>query len=180
MALGATIQKFEITISDTDRNVYKTVETRLAQHPSESDVYLVARALALALEHREGLEMGRGLSSPDEPTMSVPNQNGGFSLWVEIGLPAADRLTRMTKRADEVAIYAHKNVDVAIPELKTASIHGADRVRVIALPPSFLTELAGTLARQNHWDVVRSGGKVYLTANGTSLEMDVVELNITR
>ena len=46
MALTATIFNFDIDLSDTDRNVYETLALRVAQHPSESDEYLIARLLA--------------------------------------------------------------------------------------------------------------------------------------
>ena len=46
MALTATIYNFDIDLSDSDRNVYETLSLRVAQHPSESDEYLIARVLA--------------------------------------------------------------------------------------------------------------------------------------
>jgi hypothetical protein len=45
MALTATIYNFDIDLSDSDRGVYETVALRVAQHPSESDEYLIARAV---------------------------------------------------------------------------------------------------------------------------------------
>ncbi|MCA9681520.1 MAG: YaeQ family protein, partial [Myxococcales bacterium] len=56
MALSATIRRFTITLSDSDRDVYETLDLRVAQHPSESDRYVVARVIARALEHAEGLD----------------------------------------------------------------------------------------------------------------------------
>ena len=46
MALTATIYNFDVDLSDSDRGVYETVALRVAQHPSESDEYLIARVLA--------------------------------------------------------------------------------------------------------------------------------------
>lgn len=53
MALTATIFRFELNLSDIDREVYETLELRVAQHPSETDTYLVTQVLARALERRE-------------------------------------------------------------------------------------------------------------------------------
>jgi hypothetical protein len=54
VALPATIRRFDIALADADRGVYQQLSWRVAQHPSESDRYLVARVLARALEHAEG------------------------------------------------------------------------------------------------------------------------------
>ena len=50
MALTATIYNFDIDLSDSDRGVYETLALRVAQHPSESDEYLIARVLAYLLD----------------------------------------------------------------------------------------------------------------------------------
>ena len=69
MALGATIYRVEIALSDVDRGLYESLDLRLAQHPSESLRYLVTRMLAYALSYEEGIRFSKGgLSSTDEPT----------------------------------------------------------------------------------------------------------------
>ena len=65
MALPATLRKFSIALADSDRGVYEQLEWRVPQHPSESERYLVARLLARALEHAEGLEFSKGGVSDD-------------------------------------------------------------------------------------------------------------------
>ena len=42
MALTATIFNFDIDLADNDRGAYETLSLRVAQHPSESDEYLIA------------------------------------------------------------------------------------------------------------------------------------------
>ena len=49
MALTATIYNFDVDLSDSDRHVYESLSLRLAQHPSESPEYLMARLLAYLL-----------------------------------------------------------------------------------------------------------------------------------
>jgi uncharacterized protein YaeQ len=70
MALPATIRRFEIALADADREVYESLDWRVAQHPSESERYLIARILARALEHAEGVEFSKlGVSDDDEPAI---------------------------------------------------------------------------------------------------------------
>src|SRR5262249_11813561 len=65
MALPATIRRFEIQLAHSDRELYCELELRVAQHPSESERYLVARVLARALEHADGLDFSKGGVSDD-------------------------------------------------------------------------------------------------------------------
>jgi len=87
MALTATIYNFDIDLSDSDRGVYETVGLRVAQHPSESDEYLIARVLAYLLEHTGGIVFSRGVSEPEEPMISVRDLTGKITSWIEIGTP---------------------------------------------------------------------------------------------
>ena len=108
MALTATIYNFDIDLSDSDRGVYETVALRVAQHPSESDEYLIARVLAYLLEHAEGIDFSRGVSEPEEPMISVRDLTGKITSWIEIGTPDSARLHKASKAADRVAVYCHK------------------------------------------------------------------------
>ncbi len=109
MALGATIYAFDIELSDVDRNVYQSLNLRVAQHPSETQDYLVARVLAYCLEYTEGIGFSKGLSDPDEPAIFVRDLTGALQAWIDIGLPEPERLHRASKAAPRVAVYTHKD-----------------------------------------------------------------------
>jgi uncharacterized protein YaeQ len=55
MALTATIYNFDIELTDTDRQVYKSLALRVARHSSESEGYRMSRLLAYRLEFAEGI-----------------------------------------------------------------------------------------------------------------------------
>ena len=46
MAAGATIYNFTVNLADVDRSVYEELTLRVAQHPSETDAYMLTRVLA--------------------------------------------------------------------------------------------------------------------------------------
>lgn len=169
MALTATLYRFEIGVSDVDRGVYDTLELRVAQHPSENDVYLVTRVLARTLEHRDGLAFGKGLSEPHAAPLSAPGDMGTIALWIDIGHPKPERLHKVSKRADEVCVYTHHDPEGLFADLAKSKIHRADEIRVVALDPSFVAELAGHLSRMNRWDVLRSDGILYVTVDDETL-----------
>ena len=170
MALTATMYRFEINLSDVDRGVYETIELRVAQHPSESDGYLVTRVLAMALEYREGLAFGRGVSSPDEAPLSAPGEMGRTALWVEIGHPSGDRLHKVTKLADEVVVYTHKSPEPILADLASGNVHRGEEVVVVALAPDFVDALAGLLTRNCRWDVLRNDGVLYVTSDEQTVQ----------
>src|SRR5258706_12027944 len=112
MALPATMRRFEIALADSDRSIYETLDLRVAQHPSESERYLVARVVARALEHAEGLDFSKGgVSDDDEPALVQRDLRGDRIAWIEIGAPSPDRLHKATKLVARVVVYAWKSPD---------------------------------------------------------------------
>jgi uncharacterized protein YaeQ len=111
MALSATVRRFEIELADSDRGVYESFELRAAQHPSETDRYLVARVLARCLEHDEGVEFGRGVSADDEPAIWRRDLRGDLLAWIDVGSPSPDRLHKASKTGARVAVYGWQRVD---------------------------------------------------------------------
>ena len=69
MALGATIFRCQLQLSDLDRGYYQTHTLTIARHPSETDERMMVRLLAFALNADEGLGFTRGLSQDDEPDL---------------------------------------------------------------------------------------------------------------
>lgn len=51
MATGSTIHTLAIELSDSDRNVYQSLELRVARHSSETAEFMLARILAFCLEY---------------------------------------------------------------------------------------------------------------------------------
>ena len=72
MPAGTTVYSFSLELSDTDRNVYQSLELRIARHPSETAEYLLARVLAYCLEWQDGIALTDGIAAVDEPAVSGP------------------------------------------------------------------------------------------------------------
>ena len=168
MAHGATVYNFELVLSDVDRGVYETLTFRVAQHPSESDAYMVARILAYGLEYEEGLEFGPGLSTADTPALAVNDLTGQLLAWIDIGTPAADRLHRVSKAADRVAVYCHKPPAPWLATLAGQRVHQSERIAIYAFDPRFIQDLAEILARRNAWALSRVEGELYIESDGQS------------
>jgi uncharacterized protein YaeQ len=177
MALSATVRRFEIALADTDRDVYETLDWRVAQHPSESERYLVARVLARALEHGEGLEFSKGgVSDDDEPALVQRDLRGDLRAWIEIGSPSADRLHKATKACARVVVYTWKDPARLVEEIAERRVHRADTIELYALAPELLDALAVTLDRTNRWELAISGRVMYLKVGTASFEGEIARV----
>lgn len=179
MALSAIMRKFEIALADSDRQVYEQLSWRVAQHPSESERYLIARVLARALEHAEGLEFSKGgVSDDDEPALVQRDLRGDLVAWIEIGSPTPDRLHKASKAAPRVAVYAWKLPEQLAEAIRERGVHRAEEIELNALPVELLDAVAATLDRTNTWELSVTGGALYLAAGGKSFEGAVARVEI--
>lgn len=179
MALSATMRKFEITVADSDRSIYESLELRVAQHPSESERYLVARVLARVLEHGEGLEFSKGgVSDDDEPALVQRDLRGDLVAWIEIGAPSPDRLHKATKQCGRVVVYTWRSPEELAAAIVERRVHRAEHVELNAFDPAFLDGVAAGLDRVNRWDLSVAGGTLYLTIGDALHESSVRKIAI--
>ena len=136
---------------------------------------MATRILAYALELHRDITFGRGVSTPDEPTVAVIDPTGLVQVWIEVGAPSADKLHKVTKQADDVAIYSHKDVPHLLSGWRAAGIHGADRIRVLEVDAAFIREVAEATERKCTWDVLRSEGVVYVTIGDNTFSASLPE-----
>ncbi len=171
MALTATMRRFEVALADSDRGLYDNLDLRVAQHPSESDRYLVARMVARTLEHGEGVDWSKGLAADDEPALWQRDLRGDLQAWIEVGSPAPARLHKAKKAVKRVVIYAWNRVDALAASLVEERVYKAEEIELFELDAAVLDAVAATLARTNAWDVAITGGTIYLSIGGASFEL---------
>lgn len=178
MALTATVYNFDIDLSDTDRNVYETLALRVAQHPSESDEFLIARVLAYLLEYDEGITFSRGVSEPEEPAISVRDLTGKIKTWIEIGTPDAARLHKASKSGARVVVYCHKEGAQWLKGLAAAGIHRADALELYALDRTLIAQLVSRLDRRMGFAVSINDRDLLVSVGTDNLSGAVVPLRI--
>ena len=114
MALKSTIFKANLQIADIDNGYYADHALTLARHPSETDERMMVRLVALALQAHKlqsvcggdaVLAFGAGLSSPDEPDVSLTDFTGLKRLWIEVGQPEDKPILKACGKADQVVLY---------------------------------------------------------------------------
>lgn len=158
MALSATLYRFQLELADIDRNVYESLDLRVAQHPSEDEERMIVRVLARAITHEQGLEFGRGLSNVEDPTLWTRSPGDEVETWIDIGMPTAERLHRASKRARKVVIVTRKDPSMLRKEWARRSVHNAQDIDVIRIDPKLVSTLAEELLRSVTWYVTIQDG----------------------
>ncbi|MCB9604779.1 MAG: YaeQ family protein, partial [Sandaracinus sp.] len=147
-----------------------SLDLRVAQHPSETPRRMIARVLAYALQHEEGIDFGRGLSATDDPAVWVRDPAGDVRVWIEVGQPSPERLHRASKAAGRTVVYAYADPTPWLRELDKATVHRREALELWVLPPSLLDALEAALERHERWSLTVSEGTLYLTRGEATFE----------
>ena len=164
MALGATIYKAELDISDMDRHYYANHALTLAMHPSENETRLMLRILAFALHADEALNFTRGLSAEDEPDVWKKDLTGEIELWIEVGQPDERRLRKACGRARQVLVYNYAERAAAIWWDKSAKDFAKlDNLSVFVVDDASVKALDALAARTMRLSFTIQDGEVWLS-----------------
>ena len=174
MALGATMYRIAIELANVDRDAYATLDLRVARHPSESERRMLARVLAYALEHEEGIDFGRGIGTTEDPAVWIRDLRGDVRAWIEVGQPSIDRLHKASKRGARVVVYAYADPGPLLAELAKSPIHRQEALEIRVIPPALLASLEAGLTRNEAWSLTVSEGRLYLTRGAETLEATIV------
>lgn len=165
----------EIDLSDVDRGVYEKLDVRTARHPSESPRFLATRLFAYALSYEEGIAFSKGgVSSTDEPAVSVRDVTGVLRAWIDVGSPAAARLHKATKLAERVSLFTCADVAYLAKE----TIHRKDEIAISSLDVAFVDAIASRIERHARLEIVRNAGSLYVTIDGRIFEGEIVALTL--
>ena len=157
MALGATIYKATLEISDLDRGWYGTRHLTIACHPSETESRMMVRVLAFALYASDKLEFGRGISADDD-----------------VGTPDNKSLRRAAGKSDDVVVLAYDDAKV---EPWWASNKGdfgkINKLTILRITDEEREALAGMCSRNMHLAATIQDGTVWMADDAQNLELHI-------
>lgn len=172
MALGATIFKVKLLVSDLDRNHYADHELTLARHPSETDERMMVRLLAFALHADHELNFTRGLCADAEPDLWRKSLAGEIELWIDVGLPDPRRVRKACSRARQVRLYLYGGRAVEPWWQRNAdSLRRFGNLRVVEFPEQATRELAGMVQRNMQLSCTLQDGELWLSDGVRTLEI---------
>ena len=110
MAIGATIFKVNLNLSNLNSHYYDDFNLTIAKHPSENDERMMYRIIAFLFCAHQDLELTKGLSSTEEPDLWQRDITGRIIHWIELGLPDERRIKQACGKSDNVTIFTyHEN-----------------------------------------------------------------------
>jgi uncharacterized protein YaeQ len=172
MALKATIFKAAVQVADVERGYYAGHALTLARHPSETDERMMVRLLAFALNAHEHLGFGAGLSSDEEPHLSLADLTGEIQLWIEVGLPDEKRVRRACGRARRVVVYSYGRGAAKWWEEVGDSVSRSANLRVVELPEAATRELAALAQRNMALDCTVNDGQAWVSDGARSVHIE--------
>ncbi|BCS56036.1 YaeQ family protein [Geobacter sp. SVR] len=174
MALPSTIYRAAIELSDIGRTIYRTLNVTVAQHPSETAERLVARLLAYAIRYEEELLFTKGIAAGDEPDLWVLGPDGRVRLWIEVGLPDAERLIKAGRHAERVILFACGGSRSAWERQQLPKLSGIANIEIFILEQHLLTHLAAGLQKSINWSLTITEDTLYLEQNGETIESSLL------
>ena len=174
MALGATIYKATLEISDLDRGWYGTRHLTIACHPSETESRMMVRVLAFALYASDKLEFGRGISADDDADLWETNEAGDIGRWIDVGTPDNKSLRRAAGKSDDVVVLAYDDAKV---EPWWASNKGdfgkINKLTILRITDEEREALAGMCNRNMHLAATIQDGTVWMADDAQNLELHI-------
>lgn len=171
MALKPTIYKFCISLSDTDRNYYDTLNLTVARHPSENLERMMARVLAYCLNADEALAFTKGLSEPDVPDIWAHTLDGQLSVWIDVGEPAVDRIKKATRLAKTVKVYSF-NSKSSVWWTQTKDKYFELPASIYRFDPVGMKTLAGLAQRTMDCSITISGESAFVAGAAGECEVN--------
>lgn len=105
MAIGASIYKVNLNLSNFNTHYYQDFNLTMAKHPSENEARMMYRLAAFCYCAHEDLEFTKGLSTQDEPELWQKDLTGDILHWIELGLPDEKRIKQAAGKSRKVSIF---------------------------------------------------------------------------
>ena len=177
MALGATICKAFIDVSDIDRGYYDSHSLTVALHPSETPARMMVRLLAWILFASERTEFGRGLSTEGEPAVLETNDAGDIARWIEVGCPDIKTIRKAAGRSEDVVVLAYDEARID-PwwQSRKGDMSKVDKLSVRWITDADLEKLAAMHGRNMKIAATVQDGIVWLADDAHNIEIEVKTL----
>jgi len=170
MAKPSTIYRAGIQLSNIDRGLYESLQITVAQHPSETEERLLARMLAYALYFDPELTFTKGVGAGEEPDLWLKGPDGRVKLWIEVGLPDAERLVKACRHSEQVVLCAFGSSLAIWEKQHLPKLSGMSNLTIVTLEHAFLKRLSERLQRSIAWSLTVTEGLLYLEIDGETLE----------
>jgi uncharacterized protein YaeQ len=171
MALGASVYRVNLNLSDTDRHIYRDTKVTLARHPSETEERMMIRLLAYCFNASDDVTFGKGLSTDDEPDLWEVDPAGVIHQWIEVGQPSLDRVKKGRSRSRAQQIFTAGRGRDQWWQANADEFAKLQRLTVWHLSESEVAELAALAAKNMTLSVCIADGSAFITSDAQSVNV---------
>ena len=176
MAIGATIYKANLNLSNLNTHHYADYSLTVAKHPSENELRLMCRLIAFLHAAHEDLELTKGISSADEPDLWQRDLTGHIMHWIELGLPEEKRIRQASGKAEQVSIYTYHDNKADIWLEKSCSHLSANKkVKVFHINIEGDTSLEQLLVKTMNLSCIIEENQMYLSDADHHLTVQITQ-----
>jgi len=176
MAIGATIYKANLNLSNLNSHHYADYNLTIAKHPSENETRLMCRLIAFLHAAHADLELTKGISSVDEPDLWQRDLTGNIVHWIELGLPDEKRIRQASGKAEQVSIYTyHDNKADLWLDKNRASLSANKKVKVFHINVEGDASIEQLLAKSMQLSCVIEEDQMHLSDAQNHIGVQVVQ-----
>jgi len=181
MAVKASVHRANLKMVDMDRNYYQDHALTLARHPSETDERLMVRILAFALNAREYLEFGQGMTDDDEADLWEKDLTGAIALWIDVGTPDEKLIRKACGRSAQVLVYTYggRVADMWL-EQNAAAFERQDNLTIVNIPVETSRALALLAKKTMDLHCIVQDGQVWISEGDTNVPITLQVVKTAR
>ncbi len=107
MAIGSTIYKVKLDVSNMNIHHYSNYNLTVAKHPSESEYRMIVRLFAFSILCQHNLDLSNDSSAGGGAEISSKNFSGEFEQWITLGEPDEKRVRQICSKAKNISIFTY-------------------------------------------------------------------------
>jgi len=176
VAIKPTIYKFNVVLSDLNRDYYDNLNLTLALHPSETPERMMVRLLAFCINAQADLKFTKGLSEVEEPDLWNVALDEQIEVWIDVGEPEVERIKKATRKAKQVLVYSFNTKSDVWWEQSQAKFNQLS-ARFFRFEWNSIKTLASQISRTTAMSVLITGDSAFVTTEAGECEIAWQNLN---
>ncbi|MBV1909849.1 MAG: YaeQ family protein [Kangiellaceae bacterium] len=168
--------KFNVVLSDLNRDFYHNYSLTVALHPSETQERMVARLMAFCINANDELKFTKGLSDVEEPDLWQITLDDQIAVWIDVGEPDAERIKKASRKAKSVLVYSFNSKSDVWWEQSKVKFNQL-QAEYFRLDCDGIKALASQLGRTTAMSVLITGQSAFVTTEAGDCEVVWQALN---
>lgn len=180
MPAQSFFHSFDITLSDSERNIFIETRLRLSRSVSEPMDRIFAKVLSYCHAYEPDFVFSTG-QDVQEPALFRKNLTGDYTDWLDIGCPSHKKLNRIIRSHSRpnIRLYFFRGGHQAefAREYRGLEIEYAKRLSIFEFDPNMISALGEEDSKHLTWNITLMEGGMYLDNGKQTFESAIPQLD---